>query len=428
MATEVKLPRLGQGMESGTIVRWLKAEGDAVKAREPLYELDTDKVTQEVESDIDGVLLKIVVAEGEVEVGSTIAVIGKDGEDVSLETEASPSLDTGATSSSTSPELVIEQAPPAAPAASSSEPRALSSGGNGGAARSVVMPEGGRIKASPLARRIARERGINLASLAGTGPDGRIVAEDVGNAPAGGGPAPAVQQASLPALAEEIEVIAMTSIRKTIARRLTEAWAAPVFQLGVSIDMTEALHLREQLVARLAEGDVRPTVNDLLTRLVGVALVRHRAVNATFTGEEIHRHPGAHVGMAVAAPNGLVVPVIRDADRRSVQEIARARADLVGRAREGKLTREDMDGGTFTISNLGMFGVEQFVAVINPPQVAILAVGAVKQTPIVVDGEVDVAPLMHVTLTCDHRAIDGADGADFLRTLVALVEQPALAL
>ena len=428
MATEVKLPRLGQGMESGTIVRWLKAEGDAVKAREPLYELDTDKVTQEVESDIDGVLLQIVVAEGEVEVGSTIAVIGKDGEDVSLETEASPSLDTGATSSSTSPELVIEQAPPAAPAASSSEPRALSSGGNGGAARSVVMPEGGRIKASPLARRIARERGINLASLAGTGPDGRIVAEDVGNAPAGGGPAPAVQQASLPALAEGIEVIAMTSIRKTIARRLTEAWAAPVFQLGVSIDMTEALHLREQLVARLAEGDVRPTVNDLLTRLVGVALVRHRAVNATFTGEEIHRHPGAHVGMAVAAPNGLVVPVIRDADRRSVQEIARARADLVGRAREGKLTREDMDGGTFTISNLGMFGVEQFVAVINPPQVAILAVGAVKQTPIVVDGEVDVAPLMHVTLTCDHRAIDGADGADFLRTLVALVEQPALAL
>ena len=428
MATEVKLPRLGQGMESGTIVRWLKAEGDAVKAREPLYELDTDKVTQEVESDIDGVLLKIVVAEGEVEVGSTIAVIGKDGEDVSLETEASPSLDTGATSSSTSPEPVIEQAPPAAPAASSSEPRALSSGGNGGAARSVVMPEGGRIKASPLARRIARERGINLASLAGTGPDGRIVAEDVGNAPAGGGPAPAVQQASLPALAEEIEVIAMTSIRKTIARRLTEAWAAPVFQLGVSIDMTEALHLREQLVARLAEGDVRPTVNDLLTRLVGVALVRHRAVNATFTGEEIHRHPGAHVGMAVAAPNGLVVPVIRDADRRSVQEIARARADLVGRAREGKLTREDMDGGTFTISNLGMFGVEQFVAVINPPQVAILAVGAVKQTPIVVDGEVDVAPLMHVTLTCDHRAIDGADGADFLRTLVALIEQPALAL
>ena len=417
MATEVKLPRLGQGMESGTIVRWLKAEGDDVKKREPLYELDTDKVTQEVESEIDGVLLKIVVAEGEVEVGSTIAVIGKDGEDVSVEAKAS-----------TRTEPVAEPEPPAEPVASGPEPQALSAGGNGDAASSVVMPAGGRIKASPLARRIARERGINLTSLAGTGPDGRIVAGDVENAPPGGAPAPASPPAALPAPTGEIEVVKMTSIRKTIARRLTDAWAAPVFQLGVSIDMTEALHLREQLVASLAEGDVKPTVNDLLTRLVGVALVRHRAVNATFTGEEIHRHPGAHVGIAVAAPNGLVVPVIRDADRRSVQEIARARADLVGRAREGKLTLQDLEGGTFTISNLGMFGVEQFVAVITPPQVAILAVGAVKQTPVVVDGEVDVAPLMHVTLTCDHRAIDGADGAEFLRTLVALVEQPALAL
>jgi pyruvate dehydrogenase E2 component (dihydrolipoamide acetyltransferase) len=220
----------------------------------------------------------------------------------------------------------------------------------------------------------------------------------------------------------------MTSIRRTIARRLTEAWTAPVFQLGVSVDMAEALHLREQLVARIGEGDVKPTVNDLLTKLVGVALSRHRAINATFDGTEIHRHPAAHVGIAVATPNGLVVPVIRDADRRTVQEVARARADLVGRARDGKLTLPDMEGGTFTISNLGMFGVEEFVAVLNPPQVAILAVGAVKETPVVVDGAVDVAPLMHVTLTCDHRAIDGADGAEFLRTLVALVEQPALAL
>ena len=425
MATEVKLPRLGQGMESGTIVRWLKAEGDAVRKREALYELDTDKVTQEVESDIDGLLLKIVVTEGEVAVGSTIAVIGKAGEELSLETSTSTSAGARAPSS---PDPVAERVVPADPAAIESEPQALSPGGNGGAAGSAIVPGGGRVKASPLARRMARERGIELASLTGTGPDGRVVAEDVENAPTGGAGALAAPPVSLPAPAGEIEVVTMTSIRKTIARRLTEAWAAPVFQLGASINMTEAVHLREQLVARLPEGDVKPTVNDLLTRLVGVALVRHRAVNATFTGEEIHRHPGAHVGIAVAAPNGLVVPVIRDADRRSVQEIARARADLVGRAREGKLTLQDMEGGTFTISNLGMFGVEQFVAVINPPQVAILAVGAVKQTPVVVDGEVDVAPLMHVTLTCDHRAIDGADGAEFLRTLVALVEQPALAL
>ena len=446
MATEVKLPRLGQGMESGTIVRWLKAEGDAVRKREPLYELDTDKVTQEVESDVDGVLLKIVVSEGEVEVGSTIAMIGSDGDDRSTESAApsggpaasgteAPAAEQPAPPSQASPPSPPSQASPPSPAASGtsgSEPQALSSGGNGDAAGSgagsgeVPAGGGGRVKASPLARRIARERGVDLTALAGTGPDGRIVAEDVERAPVGG--TAAAPEAAIPAPAEGIEVVAMTSIRKTIARRLTEAWAAPVFQLGISIDMTETLHLREQLVARLAEGDVKPTVNDLLTRFVGVALMRHRAVNATFTGEEIHRHPAAHVGMAVAAPNGLVVPVIRDADRRSVQEIARARADLVGRARDGKLTREDMDGGTFTISNLGMFGVEEFVAVLNPPQVAVLAVGAVKDTPVVVDGEVDIAPLLHVTLTCDHRAIDGADGAEFLRTLVALVEQPALAL
>ncbi len=419
MATEVKLPRLGQGMESGTIVRWLKAEGDNVKKREPLYELDTDKVTQEVESDFDGVLLQIVVAEGEVEVGSTIAMI-ENGD--------------GAAASADAPAPREAAEPAAAEAADDetargSEPQALTvDAGTAGAAAPTTAA--GRIKASPLARRIARERGVDLAALAGTGPDGRIVADDVENAPVGGVPAAAVPTAGAPAagLEADVEVVTMSGTRRTIARRLTEAWAAPVFQLGVSIDMTEALHLREQIVDRLGEGDVKPTVNDLLTRFVGVALVRHRAINATFTGDEVHRHASAHVGLAVAAPNGLVVPVIRSVDRSSVQEIAQARAAIVGRARDGKLTREDMEGGTFTISNLGMFGVEQFVAVLNPPQVAILAVGAVKPTPIVIDGEVDVAPMMYVTLTCDHRAIDGADGAEFLRTLVSIVEQPALAL
>ncbi len=413
MATEVKLPRLGQGMESGTIVRWLKAEGDSVKKREPLYELDTDKVTQEVESDLDGILLKIVVQEGEVEVGSTIAMIenGSAAEAAEPDSAAATVEEPAAGRSSRQPQ------PPRTRHATPPDTMLIAPAAKAGA----------RIKASPLARRIARERGVDLAALAGTGPDGRIVAEDVENAPAGGAAAPATG-APAPAPEGDVEIVTMTGTRRTIARRLTEAWTAPVFQLGVSIDMTEALHLREQMIERLGEGDVKPTVNDLLTRFVGVALVRHRAVNATFSGDEIHRHASAHVGLAVAAPNGLVVPVIRNVDRSSVQEIARARAELVGRAREGKLTREDMDGGTFTISNLGMFGVEQFVAVLNPPQVAILAVGAVKPTPIVVEGEVDVAPMMYVTLTCDHRAIDGADGAEFLRTLVSIVEQPALAL
>jgi len=281
------------------------------------------------------------------------------------------------------------------------------------------------LKASPLARRIARERGVDLASLRGTGPDGRILAEDVEKAPAGASAAAAGAPA---APAEEAEVVQLTSVRKTIAKRLTEAWTAPVFQLGVSADMAEALALRERLVERLEEGDVKPTVNDVLVKLAAVALSRHGPLNATFSGEEIHRHPVPHVGIAVAAPQGLMVPVIRDAGRLTVQEIARARADLVGRARNNKLTFADLEGGTFTISNLGMFGVEQFTAVLNPPQVAILAVGAVRDEPVVRDGDLDVAPIVHLVLTCDHRAIDGADGATFLQTLVALIEQPTLAL
>src|SRR6478752_1727725 len=329
MATDVKLPRLGQGMESGTIVRWLKAEGDTVKKSEPLYELDTDKVTQEVESDLDGILLKIVVQEGEVEVGSTIAMIenGAAAETAELEGAAATAEEPAAAEATAS--APVTDAPAAAPDT---------------AVAPAAKTAGGRIKASPLARRIARERGVDLAALAGTGPDGRIVADDVENAPVGEAATAAVPAAGA-APESEFEVVTMTGTRRTIARRLTEAWSAPVFQLGVSIDMTEVLHLREQIVERLGEGDVKPTVNDLLTRFVGVALVRHRAINATFAGDEIHRHASAHVGLAVAAPNGLVVPVIRNVDRSSVQEIARARAELVGRARAGKLTREDMDCG-----------------------------------------------------------------------------------
>ena len=417
MATDVKLPRLGQGMESGVIVRWLKSEGEPVAKGEPLYELDTDKVTQEVESELDGVLTKIVVPEGDVEVGATVAVIESDGASPApAEAQAEAPREAPAEDSPADAAEAPAPAPEPAPAAAPP----------GADGRTAAAPA--RLKASPLARRMARERGVDLASLQGTGPEGRILADDVERA-ASGAAAPATPSTASPALpAGEVETVPLTSIRKTIARRLTEAWSAPVFQLGVSADMTEVLALREQLVERLAEGDAKPTVNDVLVKLAGAALMRHIPVNATFTGEEIQRHPSAHVGIAVAAPQGLVVPVIRDADRRTVQEIARARSDLVGRARDNKLTLQDMEGGTFTISNLGMFGVEQFTAVLNPPQVAILAVGAVKDEPVVTDGELDIAPIVRMVLTCDHRAIDGADGAQFLQTLVALIEQPALAL
>ena len=437
MATEVKLPRLGQGMESGTIVKWLKGEGEPVKKREPLYELDTDKVTQEVEAEADGVLLKIVVDSGEVEVGRTIAFIGNEGEDVpsangkpaETTSEDQPASEEESDDAAEAEEQPEEEGSPAGEMDDERE-RGRQAAAATAKAETVAVTEtstrpDGRVKASPLARRLAREKGIEIAQLQGSGPDGRIVADDVERATVAPKAAPA---AALPAAAGKLEEIELTSTRKTIARRLTEAWQAPVFQLTVSVDMTRALDLRERLVARLGEGETKPTVSDLLTKVCAAALVRHPAVNAHFAGDKILRFPYAHVGIAVAAPNGLVVPVIRDADRKTIQEIAANRADVVGRAREGKLQRSDLEDGTFTISNLGMFGIEQFIAVLNPPQAAILAVGSTEEKPVVRDGQVEVRPLMSMTITCDHRAIDGADGASFLRTVKELLEEPALAL
>src|SRR5919202_1588985 len=325
MATEIKLPRLGQGMESGTIVKWLKSEGEPVEKGEPLYELDTDKVTQEVEADASGVLLKIAVQEGEVPVGQTIAVIGEEGEEVSVE---APQED--------------------------------------GAPQSAEKP------AEAPKREPERERGREAS------------AERAATAPA---PAPAAAPAAAPA--GEVEVEQLSSMRRTIARRLTEAWQAPVFQIAMTADMRRTLELRRKLVEQTPEDGVRPTVNDVLTKICAVALMRHRAVNALYRGDSVELHPTANVGIAVAIEKGLIVPVIASAERRTIPEIAAARAEVVGRARAGKLTQADLDGGTFTISNLGMYGVERFIAVLNPPQAAILAVGSVEERPAVEDGAID---------------------------------------
>jgi pyruvate dehydrogenase E2 component (dihydrolipoyllysine-residue acetyltransferase) len=413
MATEIKLPRLGQGMESGTIVKWLKSEGDQVEKGEPLYELDTDKVTQEVEADASGVLLKIAISEGEVEVGKTIAVIGEQGESVESVDVGDDAQEEG------SPARAREQERERGREASTNQVTELRQ----------PSTTNGRIKASPLARRIARERGIDLSNVAGTGPEGRVVAEDVERAAATGAPAVAAPSAApAPApIPEEVEVEQLSSMRKTIARRLTEAWQAPVFQLGITVDMGRALEVRQRLVELHGDG-AKPTVSDLLTKVSAMALMRHRAVNALYKGDEIELHPTANIGIAVAIPQGLVVPVIRGCERKTIAEIATDRADLVERARAGKLKQQDLDGGTFTISNLGMFGIERFIAVLNPPQAAILAVGATEEKPVVVDGEVVVRPRLELTLTCDHRAIDGATGAQFLGDVKAFVEEPGLAL
>ncbi len=428
MASEVKLPRLGQGMESGTIVRWLKAEGETVAKGEPLYEIDTDKVTQEVEAEATGVLLKIVVADGEVDVGTTVGVIGAQDEDVSELLAASQGGNGGGPLVAVGPDELTPE--PEGPSG-----RLLQGEKSGAEAPTAPSPaaptgaSGSRVKASPLARRMARESGVDLTGLTGTGPEGRIVADDVEDAVsrdvATVAPTP---PAAPPAGEGEVEVVELTSTRRTIARRLTEAWEAPVFQLSVTADASELVATRERLVELMREGETKPTVNDVLTRVVASALVRHRPVNAHFVDGKLLRFPGASIGIAVAAPSGLVVPVIRDADRRTVKQIATARADLVLRARDGKLKLTDLEGGTFTISNLGMYGIEQFVAVLNPPQVAILAVGSIEDRPTARDGELVIAPTMTMTLSCDHRAIDGLEGAEFLRTVKAFVETPALAL
>lgn len=290
--------------------------------------------------------------------------------------------------------------------------------------RQPAGDNGGRIKASPLARRIARERGIDLSAVAGTGPDGRVVAEDVERTTASGAPIAAPSQA-LPV--EGVEVQQLSSMRKTIARRLTEAWQAPVFQLNVSVDMGRALELRERLVKLHGDG-VKPTISDLVTKVSAAALMRHRAVNALYQGDSVELYPTANIGIAVAVPNGLVVPVIPGCERKSIAEIAAVRATIVERARAGKLQQSDLDGGTFTISNLGMYGIERFIAVLNPPQAAILAVGSIEDRVVAIDGQPSVRPRMEITLTCDHRAVDGATGAEFLRDLKAFLEEPGLAL
>jgi pyruvate dehydrogenase E2 component (dihydrolipoamide acetyltransferase) len=413
VSSQVTLPRLGQGMESGTIVRWLKSEGDQVEKGEPLYELDTEKVTQEVEADSSGVLLKILAGEGEeIEVGKAIAVIGEEGEDVpDAEPEAKEEQAEEKPTEAASESENGRPEEPEAPAASEPEPQVSA----------ATEGDGARLKASPLARRIARERGIDLRSLRGTGPEGRIVAEDVERAQA----APAAA-AAVPA--GDVEVIPLTGMRKTIARRMTEAWQAPAFQITMTADMSAAIRLREGLVARMAEGDAKPTYSDILTKVCAVALMRHRAVNALFAGEEIHLQPTANVGIAVAIPNGLVVPVLRSCETKTIPQLAAERADVVARTRENKLKQEDLEGGTFTISNLGMFGVERFVAVLNPPQAAILAVGAIEERAVVRDGELAARPVMEMTLSCDHRTVDGATASEFLRTVKQFLEEPGLAL
>ena len=387
-------------MEAGTVNRWLKSEGDTVAKGEPLFEVDTDKVTQEVESDFAGVLLKIVLPAGEAPVGQTIAYIGEAGEEVREPEPAAPAPKPKPRRSEAAQQRNQIRDVPAEPAAAPSR-------------------NGGRIKASPLARRIARERGIDLRSLRGTGPEGRIVAEDVERGQAAA-PAPVAAPAG------EIESVPLTSIRKTIARRLTAAWETPVFQLTVSADMTRANEL--VAAARELNPDARVTVTDLLAKVCAHALMRHRDVNVQYAEDALLRFPTANVGIAVAAPQGLVVPVVRSVERLTLAELARCTGrsrrprarQQVGGAGSGRRHLHDLQPRH--VRHRAVRRGAQSAAGGDPRRRGNL------ETPVVRDGAVEVRPMLSMTLTVDHRAVDGAAGADFLRTVKQFVEEPALAL
>jgi len=439
MATKVYMEALSPTMEEGRISSWLKNEGDEIAEGDVLAEVETDKATMELSARGAGVLRKRMLDEGGVaNVGDVIAVIAAEDEDISDLAGGEPSGD-GDEAAAEAPEKdekkeKKEGEKPEAKAggeaqeAKDSAERARAETDNG-------KRDGGRVKASPLARRLAEESGLELGSVEGSGPGGRIVKRDIeaaleGGPPAGEAMAPEVAVPTPeagPADGAAYEDVPLSQMRKTIARRLSQSIGpVPHFFLTREVDMSEAMRLRKRLNERFADEGRKASVNDLVVKAAAMALRRHPWVNAAWTGDAVRKFNVVHIGIAVAVEEGLITPVVRDADRKGVMEIGAEVRELAARARDKKLKPEEYSGSTFSISNLGMFGIEEFTAVINPPEAAILAVGAVKEKPVAVDGAVLVQPRMRITLSCDHRVIDGATGAEFLQTLVAYLEDPMM--
>ncbi len=416
MITKVVLAKLSPTMDEGTIVKWNKTEGDAVKVGDVLAEIETDKANMEMEALGAGVLRKVLVpAGGKAPVGSLIGVIADAGEDIAplLAEAATAPLPAAAPTPAASPALAPAPAaapPPVAAPAPGVPPKA-----------DPAFPGWGRVKSSPLARAIAAQQNVPLASVAGTGPGGRIVKRDVEGYLASPPPAAARPAVPVPSVAPGT-AIPLTSMRRTIAKRLSEsAFTAPHFYVTVEIDMDAAVSLREQLVR--AE-DVKVSYNDLVVKACAKALTRFPTVNASWTGETIQTHAEVHVGVAVSLAEGLITPVVRNADRKHVVEISSEVKELAARARDKKLKPEEFMGSTFTVSNLGMFDVTEFTAIINPPESCILAVGAVRKVPVVRDDQLAVGHRMKVTLSSDHRVVDGALAAQFLAEVRRLLENP----
>ena len=423
MAEELVMPRLSDTMEQGTIGRWLKAEGDAIKEGDVLAEIETDKATMEFQAYADGTLLKILVGDGETaDLGAPIALVGEEG-------EAVPETASGANGAS-----AAAPAEPAAAAEPAAEPApAVAPAGNGS------VPEGIRI--SPIARRMADTAGLSLAALAGkgSGPEGRIVKADVERAIAAGGavsaptaaaPAPAAPPRPAPVvITGEDEVRELTPMLKAVAKRMSDSKSAvPHFYLTAEIDMTRAAQTRAELNEGLAATGEKISINDLIVRACAMALVENPQAHRSYVDGRHIYHAHANIGIAVALDDGLIVPVLRAADARTLRETAIATRDLGLRARAGGLKQNEIEGGTFTISNLGMMGVHSFAAIINPPESAILAVGGTADRPVVVDGQIAVRSIMTVTLACDHRACSGADGARLLQSIKRILQAPTMLL
>ena len=432
MSIEIKMPALSPTMEEGTLAKWLVKEGDTVSAGDLMAEIETDKATMEFEAVDEGTIAKILVKEGAegVKVGEVIAILAEEGEDAS-----SVSAPKGGASESKA------EAPKAAEKADVQETKAAEQKA-APAAPAAPASSDDRVKASPLARRIAADMGIDLASVTGAGPNGRIVKADVEGAKPGAAPAPRAEAAApaaapapaaQPAEAKAVwfdesiphEEEKLSNIRKTIARRLTDAkQTIPHIYLTVDVQLDALLKLRSELNGALSGRGVKLSVNDLLIKALAVALEASPKCNVTFAGDKLISYKRADVSVAVSTPSGLITPIIRDAANKSVSAISTEMKELAGRAKENKLKPEEYQGGTASLSNMGMFGIKQFEAVINPPQGMILAVGAGEKRPYIVDDALGVATVMTATGSFDHRAIDGADGAQMLKLFKGLVENP----
>lgn len=464
MADKFLMPKLSPTMEEGQIARWLKKEGEAFKNGETLAEVDTDKATMEMTALQDGVLLKILKGDGEtVPLGSPIAITGKAGEDISsLLAEIGGENGAGAAKPAEAKPELKPAAQPAPPAAAQSaggiQGNAAETAGRSydyetrpgaaqqaqsGAPQTEAKSGNGRLVISPIAARMASEAGLDLKSLQGSGPGGRIIKRDIESAIANQKAAPPAQPAAQPQINEEESAAPVfqtaaiegaspyrdeptTQMRRAIASRLVESIGpVPTFYLTIEVEMDKAVELRKQINAALPESR-KVSLNDVIIKAVAAALMQHPQANASYQDRSIRFYERADIGVAVAIPDGLITPIIRSANAKGIAQIALEVKELAARARDKKLKPEEFTGGTFSISNLGMFGIEEFTAIINPPEAGILAIGKSEPKPVVRDGEIVVRNLMRVTMSCDHRVIDGATGAQFLKTLKQMLENPML--